>query len=162
MKSTGEVMGSGREFGEAVYKSLLAAGSELPQDGTVLISVRDADKPIAIEVARRLVAAGFEVCATSGTHAAITDAGVAATRVNKLQQGQPHILDRIKSDEFDLVINTTEGRQAIEDSYHIRQEAIKRKIPYTTTIAGALAMSEALRYDADGAVYSLADMHRNT
>ncbi len=159
MKSTGEVMGTGRTFGEAFYKASLGASVEFPSSGTAFLSVRDQDKDGIVEVARQLVDAGFTLMATNGTERVITAAGLACQRVNKMQQGQPHVVDRIKNDEVDLVINTTDGRQAVADSYYIRQEALGRKIPYTTTLAGASAICAALSAGPDGPVYSLADIH---
>lgn len=162
MKSTGEVMGSGKTFGEAFFKASLGASSELPQSGTAFISVRDQDKVGVAEVAKRLVEAGFDLLATDGTQQAISAAGIPCERINKLQQGQPHILDQIKNDAVDLVINTTHGPQAIADSYYIRQQALGRKIPYTTTLSGASAICAALSHAADGPVYRLSDIHSET
>ena len=162
MKSTGEVMGSGKSFGEAFYKASLAASSELPQSGLAFISVREQDKGGVVAVAQSLVDAGFEIMATDGTQKAISAAGIECRRVNKLQQGQPHILDEIKNDAVHLVINTTDGRQAIADSYYIRQQALSRKIPYTTTLSGASAICAALSYSVDSPVYRLSDIHSET
>ncbi|ASJ72386.1 carbamoyl-phosphate synthase large subunit [Granulosicoccus antarcticus] len=159
MKSTGEVMGSGRTFGEAFYKASLGASSELPESGVAFISVRDQDKSGVVDVARSLVRAGFTIIATDGTQSAISAAGIECKRVNKLQQGQPHILDEIKNDAISLVINTTGGKQAIADSYYIRQQALGRKVPYTTTLSGAIAICAALSYSASGPVYRLSDIH---
>lgn len=159
MKSTGEVMGSGRTFGEAFYKATLAASVNLPTSGTALLSVRDSDKPRIVEVAQLLVDNGFKLVATSGTLAVIREANVPCERINKLLQGQPHILDAIKNDELSLIVNTTGGRQAVEDSVYIRQEALGRKIPYTTTISGAYAICQALQSSAEGPVYRLSDLH---
>jgi len=162
MKSTGEVMGSGRSFGEAFYKASLGASVELPAGGRAFLSVRNQDKTGVIEVARELQQAGFDILATDGTQAAIAAAGVHCNRVNKLQQGQPHILDQIKNDTIDLIINTTSGRQAIADSFYIRQAALSRKIPYSTTLSGATAICAALKRSTDGPVYSLSDIHQET
>ncbi len=159
MKSTGEVMGSGRSFGEAFYKATLAASVNLPTTGTALLSVKDSDKPGVVEVAQLLVENGFDLVATSGTLAVLTEAGVRCQQINKLLQGQPHILDAIKNDELSLIVNTTAGREAVEDSVYIRQEAIGRKIPYTTTLAGAYAICQALTFSAEGPVYRLSDLH---
>ncbi|SEO71377.1 carbamoyl-phosphate synthase large subunit [Aquisalimonas asiatica] len=139
MKSTGEVMGIGHNFGAAYAKSQLAAGVNLPRAGRVFISVRDADKAIALDVGRGLRDLGFTLVGTSGTAAWLNEAGVACETVNKVREGRPHIVDAIKNDEIDLIINTTEGRQAIADSYSIRREALQHKVSYTTTIAGARA-----------------------
>jgi carbamoyl-phosphate synthase large subunit len=159
MKSTGEVMGSGRSFGEAFYKATLAASVNLPTTGSALLSVRDSDKSGIVEVAQLLVAHGFKVVATHGTAAVLSKADVPCEKINKLRQGQPHILDAIKNAELSLIINTTAGRQAIEDSVYIRQEALGRKIPYTTTLAGAFAICQALKSSAEGPVYRLSDLH---
>jgi len=160
MKSTGEVMGTGKSFGEAFYKASLGASSELPAKGCAFISVRDRDKTGVVEVARQLIASGFKILATSGTQLAISEAGLACERINKLQQGQPHILDQIKNEAIDLIINTTEGRQAVADSYYIRAEALRRKIPYSTTLSGANAICAAQRHSASGPVYRLSDIHQ--
>ncbi len=162
MKSTGEVMGTGRSFGEAFAKASLGAGVELPTDGTAFLSVREQDKGGVVEVARALARAGFSLVATDGTHATITSAGLDCERVNKLRQGQPHVLDRIVNGDVALVVNTTDGRQAVSDSYYIRSESLTRKIPYTTTLGGALAICAALSYRVDGPVYRLDDVHGTT
>ena len=112
-----------------------------------------------MDVARSLIEAGFSILATDGTQQAISAAGISCARINKLQQGQPHILDEIKNDGISLVINTTDGKQAIADSYYIRQQALGRKIPYTTTLSGAIAICAALSYSASGPVYRLSDIH---
>ncbi len=162
MKSTGEVMGTGKTFGEAFYKASLGASSELPQSGMAFISVREQDKDKVVDVARSLVAAGFTLIATDGTQAAIAAAGIDCERVNKLSQGQPHILDQIKNDAVSLIINTTDGRQAISDSSYIRQQALRRKIPYSTTISGATAICAALSHSVTDPVYRLSDIHSET
>ncbi|MFK8075308.1 MAG: carbamoyl-phosphate synthase large subunit [Granulosicoccus sp.] len=162
MKSTGEVMGTGKTFGEAFYKASLGASSELPQSGMAFISVREQDKDKVVNVARSLVAAGFTLIATDGTQAAIAAAGIDCERVNKLSQGQPHILDQIKNDALSLIINTTDGRQAISDSSYIRQQALRRKIPYSTTISGATAICAALSHSVTDPVYRLSDIHSET
>jgi len=162
MKSTGEVMGTGKTFGEAFYKASLGASSELPQKGLAFISVRDQDKLGVIGVARNLVSSGFTLMATKGTQQVIDEAGIACQTINKMRQGQPHIIDHIKNDVIHLIINTTEGRQAINDSADIRQQALRRKIPYTTTLSGAIAMCAALSHSATGPVYRLSDIHSET
>jgi len=162
MKSTGEVMGSATTFGEAFYKASLAASVELPRTGCAFLSVRDQDKRGLVDVARRLHEAGFSLVATGGTEAVVTAAGLPCERVNKVQQGQPHILDRIKNDDIALIINTTDGKQALTDSYYIRQTALGRKIPYTTTLAGASAICAALSSTVGGSVHRLADIHPET
>jgi carbamoyl-phosphate synthase large subunit len=160
MKSTGEVMGIGRSFAEAFYKAQLAAGVELPQKGRVFISVRNIDKPSAVELARDLVKWGFEVVATRGTAKALEEAGVPCAVVNKVMEGRPHIVDMIKNDEIDLIINTTEGRAAIADSYTIRREALMHKVTYTTTLSGARASFQALAHEESSEVNRLQDLHK--
>jgi len=162
MKSTGEVMGSGKTFGEAFLKASLGASVRLPEGGCAFLSVRDADKTGLVRIASDLQAAGFELVGTRGTCDALLKAGLSCRAVNKLQQGQPHILDDIKNDSIDLIINTTEGSQAVSDSYYIREEALGRKIPYTTTLAGAAAVCAALSVPADGPVYRLTDIHQES
>ena len=155
-------VGSGKTFGEAFYKASLGASSELPQSGLAFISVREQDKAGVVEVARKLVAAGFTLMATDGTQKAIIGANIACERINKLRQGQPHILDQIKNDLVSLVINTTDGRQTVTDSSYIRQHALRRKIPYTTTLSGANAICEALTHSVTDPVYRLSDIHSET
>ena len=144
MKSTGEVMGIGTSFGEAFYKSTLAAGITLPESGKVFISVRDEDKQAAVELARDLKAKGYEIVATHGTASVFERAGVKCQQVNKVLEGRPHIVDMIKNGEIVMIINTTEGKQAIKDSYTIRREAMNQKITLTTTLSGARATCMAL------------------
>ena len=159
MRSTGEVMGVGRDFGEAFAKSQIAAGAELPRSGAALLSVRDADKAAAAGVARALKDAGFRLLATGGTAKALAQAGVECETVHKVTEGgRPHIVDKLKAAEIALVINTTEGKRAIADSFTIRREAIQGKVCYTTTIAGAQAIVEALR-SSDYSVHCLQELH---
>jgi carbamoyl-phosphate synthase large subunit len=160
MKSTGEVMGTGRTFGEAYAKAQAASGVTLPRKGICLISVRERDKPGAVGLARRLIAHGFEIVATDGTARVLQDAGVACRRVNKVREGRPHIVDMIKNDEIDLIINTTEGKQAIRESNSIRREAVHRRVTYYTTLAAALATCEALDHLDEVEVNRLQDLHR--
>ncbi len=160
MKSTGEVMGVGRQFGEAYAKALLATGMRMPATGTAFISVRDSDKPAAVELARDLSANGFRILATGGTAAALEQGGVSCTRINKVKEGRPHIADMIKNDEVHLVVNTTEGKSAIAESQSIRSAAIQRKLTYFTTIAGARASCVALRHLHNIEVNRLQDLHR--
>ncbi|QEP43893.1 carbamoyl-phosphate synthase large subunit [Ectothiorhodospiraceae bacterium BW-2] len=145
MKSTGEVMGVARSFGEAYFKSQLAAGVVLPPSGRAFISVRDSDKTLAVQAARELTELGFTICATRGTARAIQVAGIKCVRVNKVTEDRPHIVDMIKNDEIRFIINTTEEKQAIADSAQIRKEALQHKVTYTTTLSGALAMLQAMR-----------------
>ncbi|MCA3844916.1 MAG: carbamoyl-phosphate synthase large subunit, partial [Burkholderia sp.] len=160
MRSTGEVMGVGQTFGEALFKSQLAAGSRLPESGTVLLTVMDADKPKAVEVARMLHDLGYPIVATKGTAAAIEAAGVPVKVVNKVKDGRPHIVDMIKNGEIALVFTTVdETRQAIADSRSIRMSAQAHKVTYYTTMSGARGAVEGLRYLNDLEVYDLQGLH---
>ncbi|HEU4779192.1 MAG TPA: carbamoyl-phosphate synthase large subunit [Steroidobacteraceae bacterium] len=160
MKSTGEVMGTGRTFGEAYAKAQAASGVTLPRSGVVLISVRERDKPGAVVLARKLIEHGFELAATEGTAKAITDAGFACKRANKVREGRPHIVDMIKNDDFAMIVNTTEGKTAILESNSIRREAVHKRITYYTTLAGALATCEALDHLDAVEVNRLQDLHK--
>ena len=144
MKSTGEVMGLDRDFAAAFIKSQLAAGNELPHGGRIFISVRDRDKSAIVELAHTLVRAGFELVATRGTAVALAGAGLPVVEVKKVHEGRPHIVDLIKDRGIGLVINTTDGRQAIRDSYSLRRAALMAKLPYYTTLPGARAAVQAL------------------
>ena len=144
MKSTGEVMGLDRDFARAFAKSQLASGVILPLAGSVFLSVKDSDKPAATETARRLIDLGFSLIATRGTAAHLGANGLDVSLVNKVAEGRPHIVDQIKNGEIDLIINTTEGAQAIADSYELRRSALIARIPYYTTIAGARAAVVAI------------------
>ncbi|MBC8747758.1 carbamoyl-phosphate synthase large subunit [Paraburkholderia sp. WC7.3g] len=160
MRSTGEVMGVGQTFGEALFKSQLAAGSRLPESGTVLLTVMDADKPKAVEVARMLHELGYPIVATKGTAAAIEAAGVPVKVVNKVKDGRPHIVDMIKNGEIALVFTTVdETRAAIADSRSIRMSAQANKVTYYTTMSGARAAVEGLRYLKNLEVYDLQGLH---
>ncbi len=160
MKSTGEVMGVGKTFGEAFVKSQLGAGTKLPRSGRAFISVKQSDKARAVEVARKLAAMGFELLATKGTALAITSAGVACRTVNKVTEGRPHIVDMIKNNEVSLVVNTVEERRnAIADSRHIRTSALLARVTTFTTIAGAEAAVEGMKYLDDLGVISVQEMH---
>jgi carbamoyl-phosphate synthase large subunit len=160
MKSTGEVMGTGRTFGEAYAKSQSASGVVLPRLGCCLISVRERDKNGAVPLARRLIAHGFTIVATTGTALTLTAAGIECRRVNKVREGRPHIVDMIKNDEIDLIVNTTEGKQAILESNSIRREAVHRRVTYYTTLAAALATCEALDHLDEVDVNRLQDLHQ--
>jgi len=160
MKSTGEVMGTGRTFGEAYAKAQAASGVTLPRSGVVLISVRERDKSGAVMLAKKLVEKGFEIAATDGTARAITEAGVPCKRANKVREGRPHIVDMIKNDEFAMIVNTTEGKTAIRESNSIRREAVHKRITYYTTLAGALATCEALDHLDAVEVNRLQDLHK--
>jgi carbamoyl-phosphate synthase large subunit len=160
MKSTGEVMGTGRTFGEAYAKSQAASGTVLPRKGLALVSVRERDKQGAVEMARKLVERGFELVATDGTQKAIEAAGLPCRRANKVREGRPHIVDMIKNDEIALIVNTTEGKQATRDSMAIRREAVSRRVTYFTTLAAGLATCEALDHLDNVDVNRLQDLHR--
>jgi carbamoyl-phosphate synthase large subunit len=160
MKSTGEVMGVGKTFGEAFVKSQLGAGVRLPTAGKVFLSVKNSDKPRAVEIARSLVAIGFTVVATKGTAAAIAAAGIAVQTVNKVAEGRPHIVDMIKNNEIALVINTVEEkRNAINDSRTIRTSALGARVTTYTTIAGAEAAVAGMAHLDELHVYDLQGMH---
>jgi carbamoyl-phosphate synthase large subunit len=139
MKSTGEVMGLDSDFGRAFAKAQLGAGTDLPLTGKVFVSVRDGDKAALVEPCRRLVEFGFELVATRGTAAKLGESGLAVTIVNKVQEGRPDIVDEMRSGRIQLVFNTTEGAQAIADSFSLRRTALTHNIPYYTTVAGARA-----------------------
>lgn len=164
MKSTGEVMGVGQTFGEAYYKATLGSGDRLtglPQDGetkTVFISVRDSDKAGVVDVAKRLAGFGFNIVATGGTHDVLTDAGVACERVNKVSEGRPHIVDMMKNGQIHLAINTTEGKQALEDSFPIRREALQNKVLIATTLNAGRAVCEAYETTLPFNVYKLQEL----
>jgi carbamoyl-phosphate synthase large subunit len=160
MKSTGEVMGVGKTFGEAFVKSQIGAGTKLPTSGKVFLTVKNGDKPRAVEIARQLVAMGFELVATRGTAAAISAAGVAVQTVNKVTEGRPHIVDAIKNGDIVLVINTVEERRnAITDSRAIRTSALLARVTTFTTIAGAEAAVEGMKYLDSLGVISVQEMH---
>ena len=160
MKSTGEVMGVGKTFGEAFVKSQLGAGTKLPRSGKVFLTVKNGDKPRAVQVAQQLVTLGFELLATKGTAAAIAEAGVAVQQVNKVTEGRPNIVDMIKNNEVAMVINTVEERRnAIADSRHIRTSALLARVTTFTTIAGAEAAVEGMKFMDNLGVISVQEMH---
>ena len=159
MKSTGEVMGVGKTFGMAFAKAQLGAGVNLPTKGRVFISVRDRDRAHAVSLGRELSAKGFDLVATSGTGIALQEAGIECKLVNKVYEGRPHIVDMIKNGDIALILNTTEGKKAIHDSYTIRASALQHKVSYTTTIAGANATVRALDYLEVRDVTRLQDLH---
>ena len=160
MKSTGEVMGIGRSFGEAYAKAQLASGVVLPRQGAALLSVRDCDKDAAVALAKILVDRGFDIIATHGTAKALTAAGVSCRRANKVREGRPHIVDMIKNGEISLIVNTTEGKQAIQESLSIRAAAVRKKVTYYTTLGAAVATCEALEHLDDSDINCLQDLHR--
>jgi carbamoyl-phosphate synthase large subunit len=145
MRSTGEVMGLDSDFQAAFAKAQIAAGDTLPTAGQVFMSVKDADKPAMVQIARDLVDLGFSLVATGGTATHLEEAGVAVARVNKVAEGRPHIVDAMKNGEVQLVFNTTEGAQSYRDSFSLRRTALQLDIPYTTTVSGARATVQAIR-----------------
>jgi carbamoyl-phosphate synthase large subunit len=159
MKSTGEVMGVGKTFGEAFAKAQRAASVDLGGEGKVLISIRDMDKEGMISISKELSEQGFELVATRGTAQFLKDHGVECEKVNKVGEGRPHLVDMIKNDEISLIINTTEGKKAIADSFTIRRAALQHKVTYTTTLAGARATSYALSKLSKDSVNCLQDLH---
>ena len=159
MKSTGEVMGVGKTFAEAYAKAQMGAGEFFEKKGNAFLSVRDADKPHIAEVARKLLALGYSIVATHGTATVIEEAGLEVAGVNKVAEGRPHIVDMLKNDEIQLIVNTTEGKQAISDSSMIRRTALRHGVFCTTTVAGALAVCEALSFSGNMSVYTIQDLH---
>lgn len=164
MKSTGEVMGVGKTFGEAFYKAVLGSNERLPgkpEAGEIkraFLSVRDSDKPHIADVAKKLTDLGFKLVATGGTHRMLAEQGIACERVNKVTEGRPHIVDRLKNGEIHLIINTTEGKQAQQDSFSIRRSALQGKVYYTTTLSGADAVCQAIGIQLPMDVYRLQDL----
>jgi carbamoyl-phosphate synthase large subunit len=159
MRSTGEVMGIAPEFGEAFAKASLGGGQDIPRSGCAFVSVRDADKLKVLDVTRRLIEQGFKVVSTRGTAQVLTAQGLDCAVVNKVGEGRPHIVDMIKNGDIDFIINTTEGEQAIADSYTIRRSAVQHKVCYTTTLAGGEAACEAIRYPRVSDVNSLQSLY---
>ncbi len=160
MRSTGEAMGVGSSFGAAVARAQQGVGINAAASGRVFLSVRDADKDRLLPVARELIGRGFSLVATEGTWKFLVENGVECDYVNKVVQGRPHIVDAIKNDEIDYIVNTTEGRQAIADSFSIRRQALQHKVNYSTTIAGARATLKALDHWNERGVRSLAELYR--
>jgi carbamoyl-phosphate synthase large subunit len=151
MRSTGEVMGWDRTFALAFLKAQMGAGVTLPDTGRVFVSIKDMDKTAAFATAMRdLLTLGFEIVATKGTAAWLATVGIQATPVNKVYEGRPNIVDRLKNDEIALVMNTTEGSQAVSDSRDIRRVALMDKIPYFTTAAAAIAVVQAMQARGEG------------
>ncbi|MEY2883429.1 MAG: carbamoyl-phosphate synthase large subunit, partial [Pseudomonadota bacterium] len=144
MKSTGEVMGLDKDFATAFAKSQLGAGTKLPQSGLVFVSVKDSDKPLIVPAMRDLAALGFQIIATDGTARVLAEAGLPVTLVNKVAEGRPHIVDRIKDGDVALIFNTTEGLQSLKDSASIRASALYGRVPYFTTAAASIASVAAI------------------
>ena len=159
MKSTGEVMGVGRTFGEAYAKAQLASGVVLPRQGAALLSVRERDKDGVVELGKLLADMGFELVATHGTAQTLAKAGVSCRRANKVREGRPHIVDMIKNGEIDLIVNTTEGKQAINESESIRAEAVRKGVTYYTTLGAAIATCRAIEHLDNHDVNRLQDLH---
>ncbi|NUO78098.1 MAG: carbamoyl-phosphate synthase large subunit [Lysobacter sp.] len=159
MRSTGEVMGVGKNFGAAMARAQEAGGIKAPPVGKVFVSVRDPDKQRVLPVAQELVRRGYSLVATSGTQAFFAGHGVACDVVNKVTEGRPHVVDLIKNGEIVYIINTTEGRQAISDSFSIRREALQARVTYSTTVSGARALVNSLDYRGQGPVWSLQELH---
>lgn len=160
MRSTGEVMGVGRSFGAAFARGHDAAGIKTPPKGKVFVSVRDADKDRLLPVAREVLERGFSLVATEGTAKYLAEHGVTCERINKVIEGRPHIVDLIKNGEIVYIVNTTEGKAAIADSFSIRREALQQRVTYSTTVAGARALVHSLDYHGDGSVHSLQELHK--
>jgi carbamoyl-phosphate synthase large subunit len=150
MKSTGEVMGIDHSFAVAFAKSQIGGGSRLPREGTVFVSVRDADKPRILEAVRALAALGFQVIATGGTQRFLVENGLPAEKVNKVAEGRPHIVDAIRNGRVQLVFNTTEGAIALADSRSLRRAALLHKVPYYTTLSGAVAAAQGIKAYLEG------------
>ncbi|RUR02482.1 carbamoyl-phosphate synthase large subunit [Legionella septentrionalis] len=160
MKSTGEVMGIARRFGQAYAKAQLGAGVNILKRRKAFLSVRDADKAKVGEIAKRLIDLGFEIVATKGTAIVLAAAGIECKRVFKVAEGRPHIVDYIKNNDIDFIVNTTEGKQAIADSFAIRRNALQHKVSYTTTLSGAEAACLAMKYEDRQTVTRLQDLHK--
>ena len=160
MRSTGEVMGVGRSFGAAFARGHDAAGIKTPPKGKVFVSVRDADKDRLLPVAKDALSRGFTLVATEGTAKYLGEHGVACERINKVAEGRPHIVDLIKNGEIVYIVNTTEGKQAIADSFSIRREALQHRVTYSTTVAGARALVHSLEFHGAGEVHSLQELHK--
>ena len=159
MKSTGEVMGVGTSFAEAYARAQEGAGVALTQGGAALLSLRDADKPASVDLARMLEQNGFDLIATHGTASFLARHGVSCKRINKVREGRPHIVDLIRNDEVDLIVNTTEGRASILESHEIRSEAVRKNVTYFTTLAAADAACRAIEHFGAGTVSRLQDLH---
>jgi carbamoyl-phosphate synthase large subunit len=161
MKSTGEAMGIGEHFGEAFAYGFLGSQNkgQIPTKGQAFISVRDEDKALVVTIAKRLIEVGFRLCATRGTANALKEAGIDCKPINKYREGRPHIIDSIKNDEIDFIINTTDGQKSITDSYTIRSSALQHRVCYTTTLAGARALILAMGYQQDIKVSALQTLH---
>ena len=160
MKSTGEVMGVGKTFVEAYIKSQLGASTSLPKSGKAFISVRKEDHQNVIDIAKSLNDLGFKLVATKGTAKVLKENNMDVISVNKVAEGRPHIVDMIKNDEIDFIVNITEDKKAIADSYEIRRNALQNKITYYTTLFGARAACKAMNFSKELGVSSLQNLHK--
>jgi carbamoyl-phosphate synthase large subunit len=160
MRSTGEVMGVGRSFGAAFARAQEAGGVKAPPVGKAFVSVRDPDKKRVLPVAQDLVRRGYSLVATGGTADFLRENGLVCDRINKVIEGRPHIVDLIKNGEIVYIVNTTEGKQAISDSFSIRREALQQRVTYSTTIAGARALLNSLDHRGKGDVNALQALHQ--
>lgn len=160
MKSTGEVMGVADTFAEAFVKSQLAASAKLPKGGKAFISVRNEDHQRVVEIAKALTDLGFSLVATKGTARALIENALQVTPVNKVAEGRPHIVDMIKNHEIDFIVNVTEDKKAVADSYEIRRTALQNKVTYYTTLAGAKAACIGMAYLHELNVESIQDLHK--
>jgi carbamoyl-phosphate synthase large subunit len=160
MRSTGEVMGVGRTFPEAFARAEEAASIKAPAVGQAFISVREGDKPRVLDVAKLLLEKGFTLVATHGTATYLQSKGLACAHINKVIEGRPHIVDLIKNGEISYIVNTTEGKQAIADSFSIRREALQHRVTYSTTIPGARALVQAIDSRQNSRVHSLQELHK--
>ncbi len=160
MKSTGEVMGVGSTFAEAFVKSQLGASVKLPQGGKAFISVRNEDHQNVVDIAQDLAKLGFDLVATKGTARTLADNGLTVQAVNKVAEGRPHVVDMIKNNEIDFIVNVTEDKKAVADSYEIRRTALQNKVTYYTTLAGAKAACIGMAYMQELRVESIQDLHK--
>ena len=153
MKSTGEVMGRGDTFGEAFGKAVKGAGESIPSTGSVFVSVKDNDKKYLPSLCGKLEKLGFSIVATKGTAEALKDTNIKVKLINKVLEGRPHIVDAILNKEIDMIINTTEGRQSIKDSFSIRRSALEHSVLFTTTVSGGFAIVESLEKGVENWTY---------
>jgi carbamoyl-phosphate synthase large subunit len=160
MKSTGEVMGVGATFAEAFVKSQLGASAKLPKGGKAFISVRNEDHQKVVDIAQDLVKLGFTIVATKGTARALMEHGLTVTPVNKVAEGRPHVVDMIKNNEIDFIVNVTEDKKAVADSYEIRRSALQNKVTYYTTLAGARAACMGMGFMQELGVESIQSLHK--
>jgi carbamoyl-phosphate synthase large subunit len=160
MRSTGEVMGVGRTFAEAFGRAEEAASIKIPQPGKAFVSVRETDKPRVVEIAQELLKKGFSLVATRGTASYLKSQGLPCEAINKVAEGRPHIVDLIKNGEINYIVNTTEGKAAIADSFSIRREALQHRLVYSTTIPGAKALIQSMDTRNDPRVWSLQELHK--